>query len=71
MARVFAVMVQSLSGSGAIAVQIWTERTNLSLLQNYRSGHWRSDRGTNYIEARNLSWCRILIESRCANPGAR
>jgi len=26
-------------------------------------------RGTNYIEARNLSRCRILIAGRCASPG--
>jgi hypothetical protein len=28
-------------------------------------------RGTNYLEARNLSRCRILIACRCACPGAR
>jgi hypothetical protein len=27
-------------------------------------------RGTNYHEARNLSWCRILIAGRCAYQGA-
>jgi hypothetical protein len=26
-------------------------------------------RGTNYLEARNLSRCRILIVCSCANPG--
>jgi len=27
-------------------------------------------RGTSYLGARNLSWYRILIASRCACPGA-
>ena len=25
-------------------------------------------RGTNYLEGRKLSWCRILIACRCAHP---
>ena len=43
------------------------------LIPGYRVGgvHRRSDRGTNYLEARNLSWCRILFACRCGSPGAR
>ncbi len=68
MARVFAVMVQILLRSGAIAVQIRSEPQICPRLQIW----WRTlaqCRGTTYLEARNLSRCKILIACRCACPG--
>jgi hypothetical protein len=69
MARVFAVMVQILLRAGAIAIQVRSEPRIYPRLQN---SWWAlaQCRGTNYLGARNLSRCRILIAGKCACPGA-
>jgi hypothetical protein len=59
MACVFAVMVQILLRTGAIAVQFWSEPRIYPRLQIW----WRAlaqYRGTNYLEGSNLSRCRNL-----------
>jgi hypothetical protein len=66
----FAVMVQSFVRYTSVAVQNLSEPRIYHRLQ----GWWRAleqCRATNYLGARSLSRCRILIKSRCARPGAR
>jgi len=66
----FAVMVQILLRTGAIAVQVWSEPVNCHGT-GFLLGALAQCRGRNYLGARNLSRCRILIAGRCACPGAR
>jgi len=66
---VFAIQVQGLLGSGAIAIQVRSE------LVNYHGAGFLlfalvQCRETNCLGARNLSRCRILIAGKCACPGA-
>jgi len=66
----FAVQVQVLLSITRVAVQVWSEP------ENYHGTEFllralAQCRGTNYLEARNLSRCRISIACRCACPGAR
>jgi hypothetical protein len=61
----FAVMVQFLMGSGAVAVQVESEPRVYPRLQNWL-GALAQCRGTNYLGARKLSRYRILIVCRCA-----
>jgi len=65
----FAVRVQILLSITRVAVQVWSEPRVYHRLQSW----WRAlaqCRGTNYLEARNLSRCRISIAGRCACPDA-
>ena len=65
----FAVRVQILLNITSVALQGWSEPRTYPRLQIW----WRAlaqCRGTNYLGARNLSRCRILIACRCACPGA-
>jgi hypothetical protein len=55
LARVFAVMVQILSSSGAIEVQVRSEPRGYHRLQSWLRALAQC-RGTIYLEARNLSW---------------
>ncbi len=77
MARVFAIMVQIILRTGAIAIQGWSEPRIYPRLQIWRRALAQCravgpDRpkgaswGTNYLEGSNLLWCRILIAGRCA-----
>lgn len=45
MARVFAVMVQILLSTGAVAVQCFKVTENCSRCRNLINGHWRSESG--------------------------
>ena len=66
----FAVRVQFLLSIMRVAVQGCSEPQIYPRLQCW----WRAlaqCRGTNYLEGRNLSRCRILIVGRCACPGTR
>ncbi len=70
MARVFAVQVQSCFNITRVAVQGWSEPRVYLLLQSF----WRAleqCQVTNCLEGRNLSRCKILMDCRCACPGAR
>jgi len=66
---VFAVRVQSFMSITRVAVQVGSEPRIYPQLQSW---WWAlaQCRGTNYIGARNLSRCRILIAGRCASPGS-
>ena len=70
MARVFAVQVQSLLHTGAVAVQ--GQLSGRKVVSVAKSDKWAlaQCRGKICLGARNLSWCRILIAGRCACPGA-
>jgi len=69
MAHFLPVKAQGYLRFTSVAVQGFSEPRIYPLLQSW----WRAlaqCRGTNYLGARNLSRCRILIASRCACPGA-
>ena len=62
-------VIKLMAGTGAIAVQVWSEPRIYHRLQIW----WRAlaqCSGTNCLRVRNLSRCRILIEGRCACPDA-
>jgi hypothetical protein len=65
----FAVRVQILLSITRVAVQVLSEPVNCHDTESLL-GALAQCRGTNYLEARKLSRCRVLIETRCACPGA-
>jgi len=65
----FAIQVQSLLSITSVAVQVWSEPRIYPRLQIWLRALAQC-RGTNYLVARNLSRCRILIAGRWACPGA-
>ena len=69
MARVFAIQVQVLLSITRVAVQVRSEPVNYHGTECLL-GELAQCRGTSYLEARNLSRCRLLIWCRCACPGA-
>jgi len=66
----FAVRVQSFVSITRVAVQVWSEPMNCHSTESLLRVQAQC-RGTNYLGARKLSRCRILIECSCACPGAR
>jgi len=65
----FAVMVQILLSITSVAVQGLSEPVNYHGT-GYLLGAQAQCRGTICVGTRNLSRCKILIEGRCACPGA-
>jgi len=62
-------MVQILLSITSVAVQVLSKPVNYHGT-GYLLGALAQCRGTNYLEARNLSRCKILIDGSCACPGA-